>query len=327
MRLVIDDREQQIIPFFNKSYKDIEIIVKRINIGDYAIYDGTKILFIIERKTWKDLASSIRDERKNNIDKLLLARKKTSCKILYLIEGKARYNPMKKFCRISYKNLQSHLDHLMIRDDISIIYSINPEDTSNRLIEFIYNFISLDTKIKKLKKEINEEIDEEVKEEVKEELNSVDILSHKFIKSDINIIYSIWRCIPGITDKTTDIFIKDYHISDIILGNISKEVIYNMKYPNGTIIGKRSEKIYNICKKPPETFNIFCNMLTCINGVTKKTAAIILTKYGITDIVLNKVDVNTLAILKKTEKMKLGLKVAENIIKFFVKPKFYEIQK
>ena len=46
------------------------------------------------------------------------------CKILYLIEGPARYSSNKKICRIPYRNLQSHLDHLMIRDN-KLIYVVN----------------------------------------------------------------------------------------------------------------------------------------------------------------------------------------------------------
>lgn len=305
MRLIIDDREQQVIPFFKEDYKEIEIEieVKRINIGDYAIYQDDTLLFIIERKSWKDLSASMRDGRKENINKLLLARQETGCKIIYLIEGKARYPANKKIARIPYKNLQSHLDHLIIRDDVYIIYSNTPEDTSNRLIEFMVNYMSIVPTIKIAGNKTQEPFD----------------LMQKFTKSDLEIIYSIWRCIPGITDKTTSLFINNYHISDLILGNIQEADISTMKYPNGAIIGKRASKIHKVSIASPETFKVYCKMLSCINGVTDKTAALIVTKFGFHEVLSGAVSQEELSELKKTEKSKLGKKISAEIVRFFVK--------
>ena len=46
---------------------------------------GQNILFVIERKTWTDLASSLRDGRKENNKKLLKIREETKCQLIYLI--------------------------------------------------------------------------------------------------------------------------------------------------------------------------------------------------------------------------------------------------
>ena len=65
---------------------------------------------------------------------------------------------------------------------------------------------------------------------------------------------------PNITEKTACLFInKGYHISDLILGNISKDSIYSMTYPNGYIIGKRSEKIWKSTRLSTETPNTDIN--------------------------------------------------------------------
>ncbi len=310
MKLIIDDRERCVIPFFKNEYDGIEIEIKRINIGDYAIFDGTQLLFIIERKTWKDLAASIVDGRKENINKLLLAREETNCKIVYLIEGKARHAASKKFNRIPYKNLQAHLDHLIMRDNIYIIYSNNLEDTAERLIEFTNNYAPL-------KKNEPPAIISRPSATGGEEKSFS--LTQKFTKSELEITYAVWRCVPGITDKTTSLFIDDYHISDLVLGNIPKEDIATMRYPNGAIIGKRADKIYKITEATPETFNVYCNMLACISGVTKKTAALIITKFGFNELLSKQINLEDLSALKKTEKSNIGKKISADILRIFTK--------
>ena len=73
MELIIDDRESKVVPYFNSSElftksDDITFKVDRCNIGDYCISFNKEIVIIIERKSWKDLASSIRDGRKENVN-------------------------------------------------------------------------------------------------------------------------------------------------------------------------------------------------------------------------------------------------------------------
>jgi ERCC4-type nuclease len=311
MELIIDTRESKIIPFFEESYTDITIQVKQIQIGDYAIYQNGVLLFIIERKTWQDLAASIRDGRKENINKLLLARDKTGCKILYLMEGKARYAPNKKIGRIPYKNLQSHLDHLIVRDGVYVIHSSSCEDTAVRLIEFMRNYLSLGLS------PVGQQLEEKTEGGVEFDLTK------KIPKSDLQIIYAIWCCVPGITEKTASLFLQGgYHISDLVLGNISKEEIHTMKYPNGMIIGKRSSKIYRISEQSDENSAVFRSMLTCIGGVTKKTAELLIDGFDFCELVRGSITMEDIAATYKTEKTKIGKKVAGEILRFFTAPLF-----
>lgn len=303
MKLIIDDREQKITPFFQQEpdSQDFEVEVKRIHIGDYAITDEEdNILFIFERKTWEDLASSIKDGRKNNVEKLLTLREETNCKILYLIEGKSRYPADRKFCRIPFKNLQAHLDHLIVRDNIHVIYSLNNEDTSNRLKEFITNYSSI--------KETSS--------------NSIqggsEMLTKMIPKSDLSILYDIWRCIPNVTDKTTSLFLENkISLADLILAKVKETDISVLKYPNGSIIGKRAKKICKIQELDnTDNYKHYVNILSSINGITKKTAALILVKYSFQSILNGEVTVDQLKSIKKTEKATVGQKAANAIIKY-----------
>jgi len=159
MEIWIDDREKAISCFVkesndnlsttnnvsNKNVKEnINIIVKRINIGDYILLLDNIIKVVVERKTLKDLASSMLDGRKENIKKLIELRNQTQCKIVYIIEGNIP-NYERKINHIPYKNMLAHLDHLMIRDDVFIIHSKNPEDTLERLKLLIKNISTIKT--------------------------------------------------------------------------------------------------------------------------------------------------------------------------------------
>ena len=112
MELIIDTRESKVVPFFEDSYLNVTITIKQIQVGDYAICCDGNILFIIERKTWHDLAASIKDGRKENVNKLFLAREETGCKIIYLIEG-----DISKFGSFNDKHIKNTL--------YSAMFSIN----------------------------------------------------------------------------------------------------------------------------------------------------------------------------------------------------------
>ncbi len=177
MNIIIDDRESAVIPFLKKQEsknEGITCLVKRINIGDYALCYNNNIKVIIERKTWKDLSASIRDGRKANVNKLLKLRKEIGCKIIYLIEGNAYPNPDQYFARIQYKNLISHLNHLMFRDDIHMVYSKDQEYTAYKLFELCKNYMTLD----ETNNEINECNEIEMNNEICDEIEICDEMNN-----------------------------------------------------------------------------------------------------------------------------------------------------
>lgn len=313
LTLIIDDREKAVIPFF-KEYQNIdtktqniEIKIQRIQVGDYIISRNDKIIAAVERKSWTDLAASIKDGRATNINKMISLREQTGCKLFYLMEGKSRYPPTKKFARIPYKNLQSHLDHLTMRDNVHILHSDSEEDTAIRLIEFMTNYLTLPTL----------STDVESVENVRDDQK---ILTTTVPKTELEIIYNIWSCIPNITSKTATLFISTYHISDLFLGLISKATISTMQYPNGSIIGKRSEKIINVIDNTcVNNHKIYCRILAEIPGITKKTAALILVKVKFNDLLCGTLSLQEIADIKKTEKSRVGIAIAKKIFMFLVK--------
>jgi ERCC4-type nuclease len=314
VQIIIDDREHAVIPHFNNftTPPDITFKVERVNIGDYSVLYKGHILMIIERKSWKDLSASIKDGRKDNVNKMLKLRTDVGCQIFYLIEGNPLPKSNTRFSRIPYKNLRSHLDHLMIRDNIHIIHSKDQKNTVERIFELIQNYLTI--KPSPLLK-----FDELDKLTTGGSADGIAKLKEKIVVSADSIIYKIWCCVPNITEKTSALFInKNHHIADLILGNITEEQIYALKYDNGYIIGVRSKKIWNGSRIKPVNNKHFSKMLTQINGITKQTANIILNTISIEELLKGEITLGDLSVINKTATAKVGKKSATQILKYFV---------
>jgi len=88
--LVVDTREHAVIDALKQKlelYPDLFTLdVRPLNLGDWELYYGDQLLFIWERKTFRDLLSSIKDGRYAEQSYRLLHNYEPS-KVIYLIEG------------------------------------------------------------------------------------------------------------------------------------------------------------------------------------------------------------------------------------------------
>ena len=88
--LVVDTREHAVIDALKQKlelYPDLFTLdVRPLNLGDWELYYGDQLLFIWERKTFRDLLSSIKDGRYAEQSYRLLHNYEPS-KVVYLIEG------------------------------------------------------------------------------------------------------------------------------------------------------------------------------------------------------------------------------------------------
>jgi ERCC4-type nuclease len=319
LEIVVDTRERAVIPFFEESKSEISFRVDQVNVGDYSVLYRGYILFIIERKTWGDLADSIRDGRSKNVKKMMKVREETGCHLIYLIEGPAFPKRTNRFKRMTHSSLRAHLDHLAFRDGIHMSYSKNQKDTVVRIHELIKNYISLKPSPLVIIDDIIYKEEQEAKESNTEVAGgNVGKLKEKAPIDSNDVIYKIWCCVPNITDRSASIFIDaGYHISDLVLGKISKETIYSMRYANGCIIGKRSDKIINGSKINPVNRRYYIKMLSQINGLTKDTSALILDAFEFEDILTGTITQKQLESFNRTPKLKLGKKLSTEIVKYF----------
>jgi ERCC4-type nuclease len=304
MEIIIDDREKAVIPYMDEVADKYNITYKlqRCTVGDYAITYKNTILLTIERKTWADLAASMRDGRKENIKKLFELQDKTNCQLAYLIEGDATPDFNAKICRLPYKNLRAHLDHLAFRDGIHMIYSANERYTAERLCELAINYMSLKDMIADL------DIKSGNEKALQEKTNT-----------EISIDEQLLRCIPKVGSVVSALLAENnITFRDIYDGKYDVTDISVLKYPSGAMLGEKAKSICRLSKiiNSEKHINTHKKILTTIPLITKKTATIILEHYSLGDIINGAIDIADVADIKKTEKTRLGQKAANNIFKY-----------
>ena len=144
-KIIIDNREPKDIIDYIKanSNKDTEIVIRPMDVGDYAIYDNvndtamdkdnldnTKVIF--ERKSLNDLVSSIKDGRYNEQSARLNSVSLHNHNIIYIIEGDiTRYKDEK-----TQKMIYSSLFSMLYYKGFSIINSLNKIQTAEYILHF-----------------------------------------------------------------------------------------------------------------------------------------------------------------------------------------------
>lgn len=98
IKIKVDNRETDVLKHIqqlldtNSSYKDIELSVENLPLGDFIISDGSADMLIIERKAVNDLLSSIKDGRYEEQSYRLNGLNHHNHNIIYLIEGDINAN-------------------------------------------------------------------------------------------------------------------------------------------------------------------------------------------------------------------------------------------
>ena len=282
--LEIDDREpDEIFSHFDKEggTRKITVVKKRLSCMDYAVYYGGNPLFGIERKTWNDLAQSIKDGR---IDEQIKRMQASKLKTFLLMEGTLHAS----HCNIEAKNLLTKVDHIILRGDVTgVLYSSSLLGTTKRIIQLIDHY-PLDLSNLVVKKERD---------------NILDTLGGS---SDEKIVVDMFAAIKGVAYNTARLFMDNgWSIMDLYESepNILGEMIYPL---SGSMLG--TVKATHI-SEDMDTKKCWIRILTAINGVTAKTAALILDKYPL----VYDWTPTTLSKISKGDKS-LGLKVATKII-------------
>lgn len=315
MEIIVDDRERAIFEYLEEASSKymMNYKIQRNEVGDYAICYKGYILLLIERKTWVDLAASIRDGRKENVQKLLAVREKTGCQVGYLIEGDASPRFDKKYGNLPVKNLRAHLDHLAFRDGIHMFYSKDLEYTASRLFELATNYMSI--------KEVIKSIDD--LESTKDSTTGSNVSELKTKQHcEISIHEQLLRCIPGV-GSIISVLLANAGVTLKSLYELehTPDSIASIQYASGAMIGlDKGTRIAHGTKKVIDSKSASAHknhvrILATIPLVSKVTAEKILESVSIADIISGNTDVDELANIKRNEKTKLGRKTAENIIK------------
>jgi ERCC4-type nuclease len=297
MELVVDDRERAVIIHLSKILK---IKVERITVGDYAFVYKEKVIVIVERKSLADLASSIKDGRMENNNKLLDAQKKHGCQILYIVEGSAYPNLERRIGRMPYKCLQGKLDSLLFRHNIKIIWTKDCEHTAKRLAGLSATF----TKFAKdgLYGEFK---DVEGGANNADKINNVIKPKHKVNLDQVHL--QMLTKLSGVSYKTAMAALQHYTVFQLLTGQTDATKCYNMVYlDSGFRLGPRGTKMHNICERLHMLDDVQQKILSCVNGITVNTAGRILESVSFNDLVMLKFPDGKIANIQKSEKRKMG---------------------
>lgn len=266
MQLLCDLRERSVAPFFPKVDN---VVHKTLMLGDYAICEGDVMFFVFERKTWSDLAASIKDGRaESQMERM----KSVNCAKFVIIEGKMQYHPDFMIGGIEFSKLDAYKRYLMMTG-IQVVQTKNEPHTA----EFLYAFMEQFSRSRPAVKGGNvKEITEKKKLTVAEQVDE------------------IWRSFPGIGPSLVPVMRR---FSIIELLSMSVESIAELKYISGRSLGastanKILSPIYD--KKQAE------KVLASIYGISPAGAKYILTQVSFVDFMKGNMDV------KLSDKKKLG---------------------
>lgn len=293
MQLLCDERERMgPIPFLPKDTDFIKI--QTLQIGDFAITNSENIFCIFERKTWKDLSASIKDNRyEEQIKKMQLLDQ--DCQKYFIIEGNLRFNPDHEISGIPFFKLQAAVRKLLMLG-FYVMQTKNEQDTAEQIVAFAKQYEN--TFPEKFQKSGTVSGNME-KLFVKRKLTTQEILD------------KIWLQIPGIGPNALPA-VKTIGLRDFIIGCGSSESKINLqkklnelKFLSGRKFGdKMIQKLTNITN--PE------KILSAFPGISDKSAVYILKQINLFKLLsLNKSDLSE---IKKSDKSKIGYAAASNIV-------------
>jgi ERCC4-type nuclease len=292
-----DDREHEIntlLETHGGSTRKTDVHIKRLTWFDFAIYYFGELIFAIERKTWDDLAASIKDGRiDNQLDGMKqISEKNTNKKFvrILIIEGILH----SQHGRIDAKNLIAKLDHIMFDKKIdNIIYTRDTKATVDRIYQLIDNYPIDLTHIGEMS---NEQVKNDILSQVKEPPGTE--------KEVINMMQGI----PGVSWTIARLLVKNkWSIMDIMTLHGAAKLLSETVFPSGRKMGPQ------VAKKIVDgiaTRKCWVDMLRNVNGVTKSMAEKIITMYPYPEDWTKE----TLAKIPKSDKRVLGPAVAGKIM-------------
>lgn len=332
-RVIVDDRERAVIPYLEET--GVNLNIERITTGDYCIMYPNGRMIIIERKSWGDLADSIKDHRIKNMRDLIRAQNEQDAKTLYIIEGHVPSRPTTHVRGIAYHNLRSKLDHMIIRDGMTVMETRDPCATAKRIIQLGINCATLDCyntpihvevvetkdvgEIKEVELEVIEGGADEEKEELKKEMNEVEKKALVYMKQKKPVlerkeIELIMLCkLPGVSDMTAKALLEGFSFYQILKG-LSKVELESIKYKkSGSTLRKGT------IKKLSDADCIAYSqskILSCIKGISTVLAVAITGNYSLSSIINGDVSEEDLAAINVGER-KVGKANAKKILEFF----------
>ena len=241
---IIDNRERALI----NKFETLNLVhnVKQLDLGDIIVEDNSnendvKELFIIERKTVRDLIASVKDGRyKEQKIRLEAMKSNGECReILYIVEGDLNIGLNDD----EIKTFNGSIISTQMRDSINVIRTMNINETVDFLLRLKSRCISNDCWEKKGKKNKND--DEQYLSTIKRKKGN------NITKNGCQLL--IISSVPGVSQETAKVIINKYGSIRGLFDNYSKlkndndkeKMLIGIELKKGKITEAMSKKIYN----------------------------------------------------------------------------------
>jgi len=162
MRIIADARERNgAIPFLEAAVAEsnremgekpakvgggvLTYAVETITRGDYAWTAAGELMAVAERKTWKDLAASIKGERSTTQDAGLQELRAGGVFVFYIIEGKAGYKDDFQVAHMKFSALHARIRRNMLRG-IPFIQTSDEQGTARLVIKIARDLVGMRAK-------------------------------------------------------------------------------------------------------------------------------------------------------------------------------------
>jgi len=262
--LIVDTRERAVIPFIEEELKNHEYQLKQINTADFLICrksdEKVKILAAIERKTHIDFASSFKDGRYANLNKMLSLREKTNCQLYFIIEGNAFPSPNRKFAGIPFNNILMSITKMMVHHGIFVIQTENEAYSAKRIVDLINMFDTIEEPYVPN----NEE---------KCEIDCLELTTRIELRDDESIV-NVWSCLNGISIVTAKILSNTFSINELV-NVIDEKKIDSLKTLTGRPLHKNA--IISLNKIRQNDIETSVKLLSGIKNISSITIRQVLT--------------------------------------------------
>jgi len=226
MKLIIDNRERDLLNIIPTTIPHEK---KSLDLGDIIITDDSNThLLVIERKTVKDLASSIKDGRyREQKARLISCYLNNNIPVMYIIEN-FEWTPDAIVNGIPYTTLMSSIINTMLRDKIQVYKSNSLNETRDFIIAMYNKFPStpsitppkyLENGLKLKKKENKKDADSMIF--ILCQVPRVSVAIARVIREH----YATVRCLV-IAFSDTKRLLSDIKVNNRRIGHIMSENIY-----------------------------------------------------------------------------------------------------
>lgn len=254
VELIVDCRERAITAYADYLTANIKWSEMQITTGDYAITVNGSIVAIIERKTLRDYAASLKDGRISNTDKLVAMREKTNCRVFYIVETEQRAPVSLESYHggIKYANIEANMDHQAMRWGIQFIVTHSAEETAQRLVRLVKHIETMDAG------------------EFKggEETLATEQLTERIAVNPDNVLLEMWAVFSGIAIVTAPVFAKATSFKSL---TENPTIVDSLKV-NGRAVSTRT---LNNIKEGIKTPSIVAKIIACAPGLSLVSATYI----------------------------------------------------